>query len=85
MKPTNKIDLLVRKSFLNNNLSLTLYATDLLNNYPDRTTMYSGDIMTYAYNQFESRSIRFAVRYKFNTTRSKYRGTGAGENEKGRM
>ena len=85
MKPTNKIDLLVRKSFLNNNLSLTLYATDLLNNYPDRTTMYSGDIMTYTYNQFESRSIRFAVRYKFNTTRSKYRGTGAGENEKSRM
>lgn len=85
MKPTNKIDLLVRKSFLNNDLSLTLYATDLLNNYPDRTTMYSGDIMTYTYNQFETRSIRFAIRYKFNATRSKYRGTGAGDNEKSRM
>lgn len=85
IKPTNKIDLLVRKSFLNNNLSLTLYATDLLNNYPDKATMYSGDIMTCTYNQFETRSIRFAIRYKFNTTRSKYRGTGAGENEKSRM
>lgn len=85
MKPTNKIDLMVRKSFLNNNLSLTLYATDLLNNNSDRATMYSGDIMTYNYNQFESRSIRFAIRYKFNATRSKYRGTGAGDNEKSRM
>lgn len=85
MRPTNKIDLMVRKSFLNNNLSLTLYATDLLNNYPDRATMYSGDIKTFTYNRFESRSIRFAVRYKFNSVRSKYRGTGAGENEKSRM
>ena len=85
MKPTNKIDLMVRKSFLNNNLSLTLYATDLLNNYPDRAMMYSGDIMTYIFDRFESRSIRFAIRYKFNATRSKYRGTGAGENEKSRM
>ena len=85
MRPTNKIDLMVRKSFFNNNLSFTLYATDLLNNYSDRTTMYSGDIMTYNYNQFESRSIRLAIRYKFNATRSKYRGTGAGDNEKSRM
>lgn len=85
MKPTNKIDLMVRKSFFNSNLSFTLYATDLLNNYSDRTTMYSGDIMTYNYNQFESRSIRLAIRYKFNATRSKYRGTGAGDNEKSRM
>ena len=76
---------MVRKSFLNNNLSLTLYATDLLNNYPDRATMYSGDIMTYIFDRFESRSIRFAIRYKFNATRSKYCGTGAGENEKSRM
>ena len=85
MKPTNKIDLMVRKSFLNNNLSFTLHATDLLNNYSDRTTMYSGDIMTYNHNQFESRSIRLAVRYTFNATRSKYRGTGAGDNEKSRL
>lgn len=76
---------MVRKSFFNSNLSFTLYATDLLNNYSDRTTMYSGDIMTYNYNQFESRSIRLAIRYKFNATRSKYRGTGAGDNEKSRM
>lgn len=85
MRPTSRIDLMVRKSFFNNNLSLTMYATDLLNNYHDRATMYSGDIKTYIFDRFESRAIRFAIRYKFNATRSKYRGTGAGENEKLRM
>ncbi len=62
----NNLSPMVRKSFFNNNLSLTLYATDLLNNYHDRATMYSGDIKTYIFDRFESRAIKVQVqRYPF--------------------
>lgn len=85
LRPTNEINLMVRKAFLDGNLTVTLYGNDLLNASVSRTTMYSGDVVTSTYHEFEQRNVRLTVRYKFNTARSKYRGTGAGEAEKSRM
>lgn len=85
MSSTNKVDLMIRKSFLDGNLVVAIYAEDLFDGSVARTTMYSGNIVTKLYNRAEQRNIRFTLRYKFNSARSKYRGTGAGEVEKDRM
>ena len=36
-------------------------------------------------NQFDSQKVKFSLRYNFNTAQSKYRGTGAGADNKARM
>ena len=36
-------------------------------------------------NDMDHQRIKFSVRYNFNTAQSKYRGTGAGSDSKGRM
>ena len=37
------------------------------------------------FNKFDTQRIKFSLRYNFNATKSKYRGTGAGSEEKARM
>ncbi|MCD8310119.1 MAG: outer membrane beta-barrel protein [Prevotellaceae bacterium] len=82
---TNEIDLMVSKSFFKDNFTVSLYANDLFDGSAAHTTLYSGDILTRLYNKAEQRNVRLTLRYKFNTARSKYKGTGAGESEKERM
>lgn len=85
IKPTQQIGLSVRKSFFNDNLILQLKAVDILDKATDKVTIFSNDIQTYMYNHHEPRNITFTVRYTFNKARSKYKGTGAGKEEKLRM
>lgn len=75
----------VRKSLLNDALSLELRGNDLLNRMKDGTLMYFERAMMYDKSWSDTRSVTLTVRYKFNTARSKYRGTGAGHDAKGRM
>ena len=82
LSSTNQFDLMIRKSFFDDNLIIAIYANDLFNKSQARTTIYSKDIFTELYNKSEQRNIRFTIRYNFNTVRSKYRGTGAGKTEK---
>ena len=81
----NPIDLSasLSKSFLKDNLTLQLRADDILE--PKQVaTFYSGlRVMQDTY--YFHRQITFTLRYKFNSTRSKYKGTGAGEGQKSRM
>lgn len=45
-----------------------------------------GEIMTFdKWNYNDSRQVRLRVSYRFNASRSKYKGTGAGEDEKARL
>ena len=46
---------------------------------------YFDGIQTKQIGWSDSREIGLTVRYKFNTTRSKYKGTGAGNEEKNRL
>lgn len=85
LSSTNKFDLMIRKSFSDDNLIVAIYANDVFDKSQARTTIYSNDISTALYNKSEQRNIRLTIRYKFNTARSKYRGTGAGKTEKSRM
>ena len=71
------------KSFLKDKLTLQLQAYNIFN--PKQVaTVYSG-IRVLQNTQVMHRHISLTIRYKFNTTRSKYKGTGAGESQKNRM
>ena len=71
------------KSFLKDKLTLQLQAYNIFN--PKQVaTVYSG-IRVLQNTQVMHRHVSLTVRYKFNTTRSKYKGTGAGESQKNRM
>ena len=83
--PTHVLDIAVRKTFLNDALSLELKGTDLFRDRGDRVSMYSGDYAVKQKNIFGSREVVFTLRYKFNSAKSKYKGTGAGEQQKSRM
>ena len=84
-KPTHVLDVAIRKTFLNDALSLELKGTDLFRDRGDRVSMYSGDYAVKQKNIFGSREVVFTLRYKFNSAKSKYKGTGAGEQQKSRM
>lgn len=74
------------KSFLKNNaLTLQLRAFDLLKNYRNSGNNYTDTITFESWNYNDSRSVTFTLRYKFNAINNKYKGTGAGNNEKSRL
>ena len=83
--PTGSVDISVRKSFLKDALSLELRGTDLFNTNMDYIHLYSGDYNIYQKNNYDRREFSVTVRYKFNTAKSKYKGTGAGDSQKSRM
>lgn len=74
------------KEFLKGRFSVQLYANDVFNACRSQNLMYFGPLRTMWKRQEPSaRSASLTLRYKFNVTRSKYRGTGAGEGQKSRM
>ena len=83
-KTLGSIDLSLRKSFLNERLSLQLSARDLLNTNTYSGTIYSGN-RTMPVDQQTRRTFTLTVRYKFNPSKSKYKGTGAGQEQRSRM
>ena len=72
------------KSFFKDKLSFQLQASNLLEMDDMDCTIYSGIKTTTDYIT-NFRRISLTMRYKFNATKSKYKGTGAGESQKNRM
>lgn len=85
VKATHDLGVAVRKSFLNDTLSIELKGTDLLKRQANSVKICSQMYDIYQKNNFDSRQIILTVRYKFNSTNSKYKGTGAGEQQKSRL
>ncbi len=84
-KEGGSVDVTVYKSFFKNKLSFWLSGRDLLNTQKRKYTMY-GINSTFTTNQdMDTRSFSIGIRYNFNTTRNKYKGTGAGNQEKDRL
>ena len=79
------LDLSVQKSFLKDALTVELEGTDLFNSRRDNVMMRSGDYSLIQINRFDTREAVLTLRYKFNSAKSKYKGTGAGESAKSRM
>ncbi|SDO34165.1 CarboxypepD_reg-like domain-containing protein [Prevotella communis] len=75
------------KSFFNGALAFNLTINDIFNTNMERWKMrtHSVEISKDCNNHSMTRGIRLQVTYDFNTTRSKYKGTGAGNAEKNRL
>ncbi len=75
----------LQKSFLKGNLSATLYANDIFRTSRSKMTTYYSIGKTvqnvYTYTQ----CVGLTLSYNFNAASSKYRGTGAGNDEKNRL
>ena len=75
----------LQKSFLKGNLSATLYANDIFRTSRTKVTTYYAigktvqDVYTY------TQCVGLTLSYNFNAASSKYKGTGAGNEEKGRL
>lgn len=84
-KPMFNTDLSVSKSILKDQLSFQLYVSDLFGTNDMHTIGKYGKLKEMIYDEYSISKISLTIRYKFNTTRSKYKGTGAGQEQKERM
>lgn len=75
----------IYKAFFNNAFSVTLEAKDLFNTSQNDALMYSDAVQIVQKNFSPGRSVMLTLQYRFNTTRNRYRGTGAGNSEKSRF
>ena len=85
MKSDYSVNLQFDKSFANRTWIIYLSADDIFKTAKERWTMYglgAGTIKD-CYNY--TRNISLQITYNFNTKRSKYKGTGAGNEEKSRL
>ena len=75
----------LQKSFFKERLSCTLYANDIFRTAKTKMTTYYAigltDLDVYSYTQ----CVGLTLSYNFNASRSKYKGTGAGNAEKSRL
>jgi hypothetical protein len=85
LKTSSYINIGVRKAIFDKNFTVGLTANDIFNKNNSRITTYNGDIKINTNNYQESRNIVLTLQYNLNASRSKYKGTGAGINEKRRL
>ena len=85
IKNTWQFDLGIYKAFMHDKLNIKLACTDLFKTACQKLTLYSDMRKIYMDKILDTRNLELTVRYNFNATKSKYKGTGAGESEKGRL
>ena len=83
-KPGSSVDFSLYKGFLDEKLTVQLQVKDIFNTSSSDILMCSGSRIT-LFEPESRRNFGITVRYKFNATKSKYKGTGAGESQKNRM
>ena len=76
----------VQKALLKDgSLVLRLEGSDLTRTAHNDISTDFGYYKVWQTNLYDTQRVKFSVRYNFNTAKSKYRGTGAGADEKARM
>ena len=79
------VDLRLQKTFLNNRLTAIIFAKDIFKTLRDKWVA-TYPIATMGKDAYlYTRCIGVSLSYHLNTTRSKYKGTGAGNDEKNRL
>lgn len=73
------------KGFRNNAFSVTLEAKDLFNSSQKDAILYNDAVKIIQTDNSPGRSVMLTIQYRFNATRDRYRGTGAGNSEKSRF
>lgn len=84
-KPNGYVNVSLRKSFLDDALSVELRGNDIFKTNRVSFSMYSGDYFLFQKSVWDRQEFAVTVRYKFNAAKSKYKGTGAGDSQKSRM
>ena len=79
------LNISIVKTFFNDRLSIKLAGEDLFDRSRDGNLVYNHQVKLWQGNYYDRRRFVATIRYKFNTTRSKYKGTGAGNAEKNRL
>ena len=79
------LSLSVSKDFFKRRLNIKVSGNDLFNGGINRITLYSNRMMFRKMEDNDSRCVTLFLRYRFNVTPSKYKGTGAGNAEKNRL
>lgn len=75
----------IYKGFVNNAFSVTIEAKDLFDSAKSNFHLCSDAVQIQQKNYSPGRSVMLTLQYRFNTTRDRYRGTGAGNSEKSRF
>ena len=85
-KAISTVDLRFSKSFLKDDaLSVTLTAEDIFHTAHNAMPAYSIGTSTTFTEYYDHQRVGITLSYKFNATKSKYKGTGAGQSEKSRL
>lgn len=85
MKNMYILNFAISKSFFNDALNVELRGNDLFHQQKDASRVYMNRLTAYQANSYDSREFAITVRYRFNTAKSKYKGSGAGESTKSRF
>ena len=79
------LSLSISKDFFQHCLNVKLTGNDLFNGGINHVMLYSNRMMFRKMEDNDSRCVTLSLRYRFNVTPSKYKGTGAGNAEKNRL
>jgi hypothetical protein len=69
------------KSFLDERIRVELKGHDIFKGRKEGNLLYNEQMELYQFNRYDSRKVELTLRYKFNSAKSKYKGSGAGNNE----
>ena len=81
---SHRFDIALRKSFFKDAMSVELRGHDLFRE-KDAAIGFTDIYTIYQSNIRDRRKVSLTLRYRFNSAASKYKGTGAGEDQKSRM
>lgn len=84
-RPVFSTDLKLNKSFFANTLDVTFHITDIFATGREKWSMQTGTVYYDKWNDANRRGASLQVTYKFNATRSKYKGQGAAGSELNRL
>ena len=74
------------KAFCKNRFSVSIEANDIFNKSNYNLTLYTNQVKVFQDNRkSDSRTMWLTLQYNFNTTKSRYKGTGAGNAEQNRL
>ena len=84
-EPQFVMNLGLTKSFFDDRLSVAIKGHDIFRGNTMDVKVYNDRINIYQFSKWDSRELEITLRYKFNATKNRYKGTGAGQVEISRM
>lgn len=80
-----KFNFSINKSLFKDKLNISLDCNDIFGTYKFKPILYNTQLLINQENINDTRSLVFSLTYKLNSTKNKYKGSGAGNSEKDRL